>query len=209
MKLQVAIDRMTLSDAIKTVKQLTEVDVIEIGTSLCKEYGLECVRTIKKHISEETKILADIKTIDQGKYEFTKYFEAGADSLTVMGVSSIDTLDKCYEVSRVYKKEMMIDLLECSNKKIAQIEQYQEAIYCLHFSSDSKKEYSIKQVINDFNIDFPKIKRVAIAGGIDLKKLKELEESTVERAIVGSFVTKGGEPNERVKELREEMNSWT
>lgn len=207
MDLQIAIDRMTLKDTISLLEVVQEADIIELGTSLCKDYGIESVHTVKKNLTEG-KLLVDIKTIDEGEYEFTQYYKAGADSLTVMGASSKETLDKCYEVSKKFGKEMVIDLLECSKSKISLIKDYPEALYCLHFSSDSKKKYSIKEVVSEFQKDFPSIKRLAIAGGINLSRLKELENTTIERAIVGSYVTNSESAKEKIKEMKEVINQW-
>ena len=42
MKIQVAIDRVTLNKAIEIIESVKDsVDIIEIGTSLIKDYGLE------------------------------------------------------------------------------------------------------------------------------------------------------------------------
>lgn len=49
MKIQLALDRMTISEAIETAKEAEQyVDLIEVGTSLIKEYGVESISEIKK-----------------------------------------------------------------------------------------------------------------------------------------------------------------
>lgn len=48
-------------------------------------------------------LLADLKTCDEGAYEFKQGYEQGFDILTVMGSSSRETLEKCYEVSQSYE----------------------------------------------------------------------------------------------------------
>ncbi|MEG1142749.1 MAG: metallophosphoesterase, partial [Clostridia bacterium] len=75
-------------------------------------------------------LLGDIKTNDEGAYEFDMGYKNGFDILTVMGNSSVDTIEKCYEVSKRYNKKMMIDLLECSMEKINEISFFEDAIYC-------------------------------------------------------------------------------
>lgn len=65
MKLQVAIDRVPLEQAKTLVTALNEADIIEIGTSLSKDYGLDCIRQTKE-LKKTSQILVDIKTIDEG-----------------------------------------------------------------------------------------------------------------------------------------------
>ena len=65
MKLQVAIDRVSIERAIDIIREVEEyTDIVEIGTSLIKDFGLESVRRIKKEFPTKI-ILADIKTIDE------------------------------------------------------------------------------------------------------------------------------------------------
>lgn len=206
MKLQVAIDRLTLKEAKKLIAELADdADIIEMGTSFCKDYGLDCVKEAKPFI-KQAKLLIDIKTIDEGEYEFRRYFEEGADILTVMGASAKETIDVCNKVTGEYKKEMMIDLLECSDEKIQQISHYENAIYCIHFSSDAKEDYSVKQVIQRFKDKFPSIRRLAIAGGINKERVAELKHSGVELAVVGSDITKNERPGLRLRELLGVLN---
>lgn len=202
MKLQVAIDRVPLKEAKELVEKLNEADIIELGTSLCKDYGLACIEETK-HLKKDSKLLVDIKTIDEGKYEFEQYFEAGADILTVMGASAPETIDICYQVTERYNKEMLIDLLECSDERIEAIAQYENAIYGMHFAKDSTKEVSLVEEVNRFTKKFPQIKRVALAGSLNLEKVKELQGTGLEIAIVGSSIVKHDNPQTKMKKYLE------
>ncbi|MHC5248595.1 orotidine 5'-phosphate decarboxylase / HUMPS family protein [Enterococcus sp. LJL90] len=202
MKIQVAIDRVTLSEACLLVNQLQAADIIELGTSLGKDYGLLSVTETKK-IAGSAKILADIKTIDEGEYEFRQYFAAGADILTVMGASALETLEICYQVAEELGKEMMIDLLECSVEKIAQIAHFEKAIYSLHFAKDSQKPVSVVEEVQNFKARFPQIKRTALAGSLTLEKVAELKDSGLEIAIVGSSIVKSPEPQKELVKFKE------
>lgn len=189
MKLQVAIDRVSLEQAKQFVGRIDGVDIIEIGTSLTKDFGLDCLRKTRA-LAKRSKILADIKTMDEGEYEFRNYYEAGADILTVMGAADPETIDICCKIANEYNKEVMIDLLGCDKNKIKQISHYDEAIYAIHVSKDSDKATSLMEETQHFKEAFPNVKRIAVAGGLDLEKVKTLVLSEIEIVIVGSSILK-------------------
>ena len=78
MRLQAAIDRVSLEQADEIIAQTAGyADIIEVGTSLIKDFGLEgSVRILKEKYPGQC-ILADIKTCDEGAYEFRKTYENG------------------------------------------------------------------------------------------------------------------------------------
>ena len=65
------------------VKVASEVDIIEIGTPLCKAAGLEAIRSIREIVPDKL-ILADFKSPDVGGLEAKMAFDTGADMMTVM-----------------------------------------------------------------------------------------------------------------------------
>ena len=79
MKLQLALDDITLEDALSLVRTVRDyIDIIEIGTPFVIEYGMEAVRVMKKEFPEK-EILADLKIMDAGDYEAEEALKAGAD----------------------------------------------------------------------------------------------------------------------------------
>ncbi|MFL2063750.1 orotidine 5'-phosphate decarboxylase / HUMPS family protein [Latilactobacillus sakei] len=190
MKLQVAIDRVTLEDAYQSIQQLDGiVDIIEIGTSLIKEYGLFALSDFKSKVVH-SELLFDLKAIDEGVYEFEKGYAANADSLTVMGSASIDTLKQTYNLAMSAKKMILIDLLETNNDKINQLKQFDEAIFNLHYSYDNKNQnFDAVKAVSEFHTNFPEIKNIAVAGGINLDQAEKLnKQGIVDRIIVGGSI---------------------
>lgn len=208
MKLQVAIDRVNLEEAVNLSKRLDgQVDLIEMGTSLVKDYGIEGIKQIRNALSESD-LLIDLKTIDEGAYEFKQGFTFGGDVLTVMGASSIETIRACYKVSREYQKTMMIDLLEVNEEKIKELEEFEEAVFCLHHSIDKVNDWHVLETISTFQKSFPKLKRLAIAGGIDLIQAKELnQQGLIEIIVVGSHITKSKNVVEEASKFMEELKN--
>ena len=189
MKIQVAIDRVTLNKAIEIIESVKDsVDIIEIGTSLIKDYGLESIRRIRNTFPD-LKILADIKTIDEAEYEFQSAYRAGADILTVMGSANIDSIERCKNIALENKKEYMIDLLEVSDDKKNQLKKFRDAIFCVHLPSD-KEGQGLKELVQKSSKELSDCPRLAVAGGLSLKTLLIIKESGFEIAIVGGAITK-------------------
>lgn len=204
MKLQVAIDRVPLERASDLVQQLNQADILEIGTSLTKDYGLECVRQTKPY-QGAAKLLVDIKTMDEGAYEFRQYFAAGADILTVMGAAAYETVAICYEEAEKHGKEVMIDLLSCDAARIERIAHFDNAIYALHFSKDQHQAVDLQEEVLRFTRRFPQVKRIALAGGLDLTSVQELMATPLEIAIVGSNIINAADPVALLHQYKEVM----
>lgn len=202
MKLQVAIDRVDIPRAEAIIDQVAgEADIIEIGTSLTKEYGLRALAPVCERLAarpagetgRKAVLLGDIKTCDEGKYEFDLGFDCGFAYLTVMGSSSLGTLEVCAASAADHGGEMMIDLLECDESRIELISGFPDAVYCLHTSVDSGATADPVGQVRAFKARFPQITRIGIAGGIKPDQLAGLAAEGVEIAIMGSAITKAGD----------------
>ena len=181
MKLQVAIDRVSVDRAVRIVQALDgQADIIEIGTSLTKEFGLRSLSPILE-AAGATPVLADIKTCDEGKYEFDLGFENGFGYLTVMGSASMGTLEACARSAEAHGGTMMIDLLECDEERIGHIGGFRDAVYCLHTSVDAGATADPVAQVRTFKERFPQIRHIAIAGGIKQQQLADLSREGIDR----------------------------
>lgn len=108
--LQLALDYISLPRAIVMASLVApEVDIIEIGTPLCKAAGLEAIRAIRE-ICPDKLILADFKAPDVGGLEATMAFDAGADMMTVIGGATLATVEQALTVAHQRGKEMLMEL---------------------------------------------------------------------------------------------------
>ena len=83
--LQLSLDFTSLPAALAMVEKVADfVDVIEVGTPLCKSAGLEAIRAVRE-VCPDKLIYADFKTPDVGALEAQMAFDAGADFMTVIG----------------------------------------------------------------------------------------------------------------------------
>ena len=92
-----------------SLKVAPEVDIIEIGTPLCKAAGLDAIRSVRQLLPDKL-ILADFKTPDVGGLEAKMAFDAGADMVTVIGGAALATVSSALEAARAAGKEMLMEL---------------------------------------------------------------------------------------------------
>lgn len=204
MKLQVAIDRVSIERAIEIIRETYPyADIIEIGTSLIKDFGLESVRIIKKEFPNKT-ILADIKTVDEAEYEFEAVYNAGADIATVLGGASLETIRICQRVANKHNKDYLIDLLETSKEKQELLKEFSDGIICVHLPSD-KEGNGLEELIDETleNLkDFPKL---SVAGGVNVSNIATIKKANFKIAIVGGAITKAENIGETAKYFKSLM----
>lgn len=203
MKIQLALDRMEINDAIELTRKVEDfIDWIEVGTSLIKEFGMTSVREMKQTFPAKT-IVADIKTIDNARYEFEMCFEAGADVATVMGVSPLVTIEACMEVARRNHKLVMIDLLNTTEQQKRDLMKYKEAVFCEHVSKDQQEELGASNHGAMENNLYGPDMTIAAAGGITLDSLDQLRKTlNPSILIIGSAITKAENPAEAAAKFK-------
>jgi 3-hexulose-6-phosphate synthase len=204
MKIQLALDRMEIAEAIELTRKVEQsIDWIEVGTSLIKEFGMKSIHEIKQAFPNKM-VVADIKTIDNARYEFEMCYQAGADVATVMGVSPLVTMDVCMDVAKEYNKQVMIDLLNTTEQQKLALQKYKDAIFCVHVSKDQQEQLgSFNTGMVSENFYTPSMK-IAAAGGISLASLETvttaLHPSIV---IIGSAITKAENPAEAANQIKQ------
>src|SRR5205823_9530825 len=90
-------------------------DWIEAGTPLVKSEGMEAVRELKKSFPGKT-IVADLKTMDTGAFEVEIAAKAGADVITVMGVTDGATMLEAGKAAHSDGAKVMVDLMRVPDK---------------------------------------------------------------------------------------------
>lgn len=206
MRLQAAIDRVSVKRADEIIRLTAGyADIIEVGTSLIKDFGLTgSVKVLKEKYPDQC-ILADLKTCDEGAYEFRKTYEAGGDIPTVMGFSSIPTLKACQEVAKEFGKEYMIDLLEVSDEKLEELKkEFPEAIFCVHLPSDNKGE-GLEELVLHMCKQMKGIEKIAVAGGVTLDTIDIMKRAGVDIVIVGGAINKAERITEAAKAFAEAL----
>lgn len=207
MKLQVAIDRVSLTAAVQLARKLDGIaDIVEFGTSIIKDYGFYEIKAANVNLKHSL-LLLDTKTNDEGQYEFEQGFKAGADILTVMGTAGPETLASVYEIAEQKNRTVLIDLMGMDYNSILEIAKFPNAIYNLHNSHDAGKNANLLNLVSDFRKKFPTIKNIAVAGSIDLEQAKKLAvQNEVQEVIVGSKIVQSNNPINEASKFKEIIN---
>ena len=122
MKLQVAMDVLTIDDALALAGKVAPyVDIIELGTPLVKSVGLAGITAIKKAHPDKI-VFADLKTMDAGELEANIAFEAGADLVTVLGVADDSTIAGAVAAGKAHGKGVVVDLIGVADKAARAVE---------------------------------------------------------------------------------------
>jgi 3-hexulose-6-phosphate synthase len=191
MELQLALDLVDIPQAKLLVKEVEAyIDIVEIGTPVVINEGLRAVKEIKEAFPH-LKVLADLKIMDAGGYEVMKASEAGADIVTVLGVSEDMSIIGAVEEARKQGKKILVDMIAVKNleQRAQEIDALGVDYICVHTG------YDLQAVGKNSFEDLLTIKRVvknaktAIAGGIKLSTLPEVIKANPDLVIVGGGIT--------------------
>ncbi|MFD2334585.1 3-hexulose-6-phosphate synthase [Cohnella sp. GCM10020058] len=191
MELQLALDLVDIDGAKQVVAEVADhIDIVEIGTPVVINEGLRAVKEIKEAFPS-LRVLADLKIMDAGGYEVMKASEAGADIVTVLGVSDDSTIRGAVEEARKQNKKIMVDMINVKDieGRAQEIDALGVDYICVHSGYDHQAEGK-----NSFE-ELAAIKRVvkqaktAIAGGIKLDTLPEVIKAQPDLVIVGGGIT--------------------
>ncbi|WP_044477755.1 3-hexulose-6-phosphate synthase [Paenibacillus antibioticophila] len=191
MKLQLALDLVNIPDGIALVKEVESyVDIVEIGTPIVINEGLHAVKAMKDAFPH-LEVLADLKIMDAGGYEIMKAAEAGADLVTVLGVSNDMTIKGAVEEAKKQNKKILVDMINVADleKRAREVDALGVDYICVHTGYDQQAVGE-----NPFE-DLLTIKRAvtnaktAVAGGIKLETLPEVIKAAPDLVIVGGGIT--------------------
>lgn len=208
MKLQLAIDELTLTEALEVLKDIHPyIDIVEVGTPFLIDAGREAVRQIKATYPQ-LEVLCDAKIMDAGAYEAQLAYDAGADYVTVLGITDDLTIKGCVEQAQKQVRQVMVDLICVENfaKRVLIIEAFGVDIIAVHTGADQQQ--AGRTPLEDLKElkQYTKDVQVAVAGGINAETIGDYVALDPDIVIVGSGILKADDPVAAAKEMKAALN---
>ncbi|WP_298255208.1 3-hexulose-6-phosphate synthase [uncultured Arthrobacter sp.] len=207
MKLQLAMDVLTLEDALELSGKVAEyVDIIELGTPLVKNAGLAAVTAIKAAHPDKI-VFADLKTMDTGELEAGAAFEAGADLMTVLGVADDSTIAGAIKAGKDYGRGVVVDLIGVDDKaaRAKEVTDLGAEFVEFHAGLDEQAQdgYDLGTLLTagkKAGVPF------SVAGGVELDTIKNVQASGADVAVIGSGIYGTDDPAEAARALRDAIS---
>ena len=180
------------------------------GTPLIIEEGLAPVRELKARFPG-LEVLADTKIMDAGEYELRSAFEAGADYVTVLGVTDLATVQGCLRTAEKYGGTVVVDMICVADlaERIAQLERIGVTALAVHTGVD--QQAAGRTPLDDLRLmtACSATSAIFVAGGITLGTLLRFLELRPDVVIVGSGIRHAADPVKEAKALRDLIRQYS
>lgn len=208
MKLQLALDDISLADALVLVQKVRNyVDIIEIGSPFIIEEGMRAVREFRRCFPEK-EILADTKIMDAGDYEAELTFLAGADYCTVLGVTDIRTVQGCLAAAKRYQKKVFVDMIcvEEVEKRVAGLEGIGVDCIGVHVGVDQQAAGITPLAALERMKKASRHAQISVAGGINQDTVGDYIKMGADIVIVGGGINHADDPVAAAKAIYERVH---
>ena len=207
MKLQVAIDLLTVEDALELAGKVAEyVDIIELGTPLIKAAGLSAVTAIKEAHPDKL-VFADMKTMDAGELEADIAFKAGADLVTVLGSADDSTIAGAVKAAKAHSKGVVVDLIGIADKatRAREVRALGAKFVEMHAGLDeqAKPGFDLTGLLRageESQVPF------SVAGGVNVSTIAAVQAAGAAVAVAGGAIYGASDPALAAKELQAAIN---
>lgn len=207
--LQIALDFLDLPRALAVAEEALQggVDWIEAGTPLIKSEGLDAVRQMKQRWPDRV-IVADLKTMDAGRFEMESAAKAGASVAGVLGAASDATIAECIEVARNYGLKVIVDMIEVADiaGRARQVEEMGADYVGIHTAIDEQMQgktpfeliRSVKEAVS-----IP----VSVAGGINSETAAAAAAAGADIIVVGGAIIKAADAAQAARDIRRAIDT--
>lgn len=203
MKLQVAMDLLTVEDALELAGKVAEhVDIIELGTPLIKAAGLSAVTAVKAAHPDKI-VFADMKTMDAGELEADIAFKAGADLVSVLGSADDSTIAGAVKAARAHNKGIVVDLIGVADKvsRAREARALGAKFVEFHAGLDEQAQpgYDLTGLLSageEARVPF------SVAGGVNIGTIEAVQQAGADVAVAGGSIYGAADPALAAKELK-------
>ncbi|MDT7901027.1 MAG: orotidine 5'-phosphate decarboxylase / HUMPS family protein [Acidianus sp.] len=196
--LQVALDFISLDDAIRVAKMAIEggVDIVEVGTPLVKAEGIRGMKQLRE-VAKDKILLVDTKTADAGDVEVEIAKLGNADIMTVLGIMSDSTIKSAVDKAKELGIVVQADLINVNDpvKRAKRLKELGVDIIGLHVGLDVQKErgITVTSLKNEIK-QISELSLVSVAGGLNEKNIVDLLDLPINIYVVGGAITRSSDP---------------
>jgi 3-hexulose-6-phosphate synthase len=212
--LQVALDFISINDALKIIKKLRglDVDIYEVGTPLIKSEGVKAVGIVRELVDESV-VLADMKTADVGALEVRLAAENGADAVSVLASADDEVITSALNEGRSLDVDVVVDTIG----KVDVVKSFNDLVRLgvqvvnIHLAIDvqlcsGKTVADILDIIKYLRSMYTDV-IISASGGVKPHHVKDLVRSGVNIVVMGSAITKASDPAKIVKDVLKDLSS--
>ena len=205
-KLQVALDFVNMKRAMKVAEAAAKAgaDILEAGTPLIKSEGLNAVRELRANFPN-TRIVADMKTMDAGRAEMEMAAKAGANLAIVLGGASDTTIRECVRAGQNYGIEVGVDMIAVADAaaRAKQCQEWGAAVIGVHTAIDEQmtggaQAFDRVRAVREA-VSIP----VAVAGGLNTETVVDAVQAGADIVIVGGAINKAADPEAATRVILE------
>ena len=181
--LQIALNS-SLNEAYQIIQSLPVSDriLLEAGTPLIKEFGMDAIRKIYvwwamqiKQVNITPYVVADLKTMDRGETEVGMAAGAGASAAICLGQAPVETINSFIESCEKNKVDSMLDMMNIEYPiNVLRKLKKQPDVVLLHrgvdeevFNKNKPIPYiQINKILSSYNVI------ISIAGGDTIREVQ-------------------------------------
>lgn len=206
--IQLALDFVSIPSAVRMAVLASDpLDVIEVGTPLCKAGGMAAVSAIRE-VCPDKLVVADVKTPDVGALEAEICFNAGADIMTVIGGAALVTARQALMTAEKHKKHAQMELTGVRDI-LSRAPEWKEAgvkwmVYHLGWDEQgfdgrewTEEDLTVIGELIDMGFD------VTITGGLDADLLTFFQGLNPKALIFGRSIHQTEDPYRSAMKVRE------
>ena len=198
-----ALDSLDFDATVALATQVApHVDILEIGTPCIKHNGIKLLETLRAKFPNN-KILVDLKTADAGFYEAEPFFKAGADIVTVLGISDIGTIKGVVDAANKYNKEAQVDLISVPNKAevVKAVAEVGAHIIGVHTGLDQQAAgqtpFADLAAVSGLNTGL----KISVAGGVKPATVKQVVDAGATIVVAGAAIYGAADPAAAAAEI--------